>query len=64
MSRAGFAGCPEDACEEIRAVCHYVSPVKAGHGAVRDIISYLLKQRGEGENEVNVSPPILLIKFL
>lgn len=47
MKIAGFAGCPEDACEEIKEVCDYVSPVKGGQGAVRDIISYLLKQRGE-----------------
>lgn len=53
MSRAGFAGCPEDACEEIKAVCHYVSSVKAGYGAVRDIVSHLLKQRGEWENAVS-----------
>ena len=53
MSHVGFAGCPADACEEIKAVCHYVSSVKAGHGAVRDIISHLLKQRGEWEAAVS-----------
>ncbi len=49
MKLAGFAGCPEDACEEIKAVSDYISSVKGGYGAVRDIISYLLKQRGEWE---------------
>lgn len=53
MTRAGFAGCPEDACEEIKSVCHYRSSVKAGHGAVRDIVSHLLKRRGEWENAVS-----------
>lgn len=52
MKLAGFAGCPEDACEEIKEICDYVSPVKGGHGAVRDIISYLLKQRGEWERAI------------
>lgn len=47
MQKAGFAGCPEDACEEIKEICDYVSDVKGGHGAVRDIISHLLKERGE-----------------
>lgn len=49
MKLAGFAGCPEDACEEIKAIADYVSGVKGGQGAVRDIISWLLKQRGEWE---------------
>ena len=47
MKLAGFSGCPKDACEEIKEICDYVSTMKGGHGAVRDIISYLLKQRGE-----------------
>lgn len=52
MKLAGFTGCPEDACEEIKEICDYVSSVKGGHGAVRDIISYLLKQRGEWEKAI------------
>ena len=52
MKLAGFAGCPEDSCEEIKAVADYVSGVKGGQGAVRDIISWLLKQRGEWESAV------------
>lgn len=47
MKLAGFAGCPADACEEIREIADYISPVKGGAGAVRDMIAYLLKQRGE-----------------
>lgn len=47
MQLAGFAGCPQDACDEIKEICDYVSDVKAGQGAVRDIVTYLLKQRGE-----------------
>lgn len=52
MKAAGYAGCPADACEEIKAICDYVSPVKGGQGAVRDIITYLLKQIGEWEQAV------------
>lgn len=53
MKKAGFAGCPEDACEEIKEICDYVSAVKGGHGAVRDIISHLLKERGEWESAIS-----------
>lgn len=53
MQKAGFAGCPEDACEEIKAICDYVSNVKGGRGAVRDIVSYLLKERGEWEKAIS-----------
>lgn len=52
MKKAGFAGCPADACEEVRMICDYVSGVQAGHGAVRDIIAWLLKQRGQWESAV------------
>lgn len=47
MRLAGFIGCPQDACEEIRNVADYISAEKGGHGAVRDIISYILKKRDE-----------------
>lgn len=53
MKKAGFAGCPEDACEEIKEICDYVSDVKGGYGAVRDIISHLLKERGEWESAIS-----------
>ena len=52
MKLAGFAGCPADACEEIKEICDYVSSVEGGHGAVRDIICWLLKQREEWEEAV------------
>ena len=47
MHLAGFIGCPKDACEEVRNVADYISTEKGGHGAVRDIISYILKKRNE-----------------
>ena len=52
MKKAGFAGCPLDACEEVKEASDYVSCVQAGHGAVRDIISWLLKERGQWESAV------------
>lgn len=49
MSRCGFAGCPADACAEVKARADYVSTVKGGYGAVRDIIEHMLRERGEWE---------------
>lgn len=49
MQLAGFVGCPADACEEIKEIADYVSGVKGGYGAVRDIIAHVLKKRGQWE---------------
>ena len=49
MQLAGFVGCPADACEEIKKIADYVSGVKGGYGAVRDIIADVLNKRGEWE---------------
>lgn len=53
MSLCGFAGCPADACAEVKEKADYVSDIKGGYGAVRDIISYLLKERGEWETAIS-----------
>ena len=53
MSLCGFAGCPVDACEEVKRKADYISEVRGGYGAVRDIISYLLKERGEGRKAIS-----------
>lgn len=49
MGLCGFVGCPEDACAEVKARADYVSSVKGGYGAVRDIVEHLLRARGEWE---------------
>ena len=43
MSLAGFVGCPADSCNEVKELADYVSPIKGGHGAVRDIVEHLLR---------------------
>lgn len=50
MKLCGFVGCPKDACQEVKEVADYISDVKGGYGAVRDIIAFLLKQRNEWKN--------------
>ena len=52
MQLCGFVGCPEDACDEVKERADYISTVKGGYGAVRDIVSYLLKERGEWEKAI------------
>lgn len=52
MKLCGFVGCPADACEEVKVQADYVSEIKGGYGAVRDIISVLLKTRGEWEGAI------------
>ena len=47
MSLAAIVGCPKDSCEQVREIASYVSDVSGGAGAVRDVIEYLLRQRGE-----------------
>lgn len=53
MRLCGFVGCPEDACLEVKKRADYVAAVKGGHGAVRDIIEYMLRDRGEWEQAVS-----------
>lgn len=52
MMLCGFVGCPVDACEEVKAKADYISGIKGGYGAVRDVISGLLKIRGQWEAAV------------
>ncbi|MGN1151805.1 MAG: KdsC family phosphatase [Lachnospiraceae bacterium] len=49
MNLCGFVGCPADACLEVRERADYISNVKGGYGAVRDIIEHMLRERGEWE---------------
>ena len=53
MSLCGFVGCPADACDEVKEKADYISGIKGGYGAVRDIVSYLLKKRGEWEKAIS-----------
>lgn len=53
MKLAGFVGCPLDSCREVLAIANYVSPVKGGYGAVRDIVEYLLRKSGEWDKAVS-----------
>lgn len=51
---AGVACCPADAVSEIKAVAHYISPVKGGEGCVRDVIEKVMKVRGDWHNDTSI----------
>ncbi|MEO1437469.1 MAG: HAD hydrolase family protein [Bacteroidota bacterium] len=42
MKQVGMACCPADAAHEIKAIAHYISPIKGGEGCVRDVIEKVL----------------------
>jgi len=41
-----IGACPSNAVPEIKAVADYISPVKGGSGAVRDVIEQVMKVQG------------------
>lgn len=47
MTMVGMPVCPLDACEEIKSISRYISDIKGGEGCVRDIISQVLKVKGD-----------------
>lgn len=50
MSRVGCPCCPSDACQEIKDLSVYVSPVTGGNGCVRDVIEQVLRAKGKWLN--------------
>lgn len=52
MKFAGFVACPLDAALEIKGISDYVSEKKAGEGAVREILQYMLTERQEWEKAI------------
>ncbi len=53
MKLVGFVACPADACPEIKDIADFISPVKGGSGAVRDIIEHYLRGKGLWEDAVS-----------
>ncbi len=46
MRLCGYIGCPVDACQEVKAIADYVSNIKGGHGAARDVIEQYFREAG------------------
>ena len=47
MQLVGLPTCPQDASPEIKNISHYISHVKGGHGAARDVIEQVMKVQGK-----------------
>jgi 3-deoxy-D-manno-octulosonate 8-phosphate phosphatase (KDO 8-P phosphatase) len=52
MKLAGFVACPADAAWEIIQIADYVSEKNGGEGVVRDVITHILKKRGQWEQAI------------
>lgn len=46
MKRVGVPTCPNDAAQEIKDICIYISPKNGGKGAVRNVVEQVLKVHG------------------
>mgnify|MGYP004481430907 CR=1 FL=1 len=53
MKQCGFVACPADSCQEVLEISNYTSPIKGGHGAVRDVIEYILRETGLWEMAIS-----------
>ena len=53
LSRVGLSSAPADAVEEVRARVHWVSALKAGDGAARELIELVLRSQGIWDGIVN-----------
>ncbi len=47
MKEALIAACPADACQEIKSISQYVSPMNGGEGVARDVIEKVMKVQGK-----------------
>lgn len=47
MKMIALPTCPQNAVQEVKAVCKYISHKNGGEGCVRDVIEQVLKVRGD-----------------
>ncbi|MCB9898066.1 MAG: HAD hydrolase family protein [Planctomycetes bacterium] len=47
LRAAGFSACPSDAVRDVRECVDWIAPSRGGHGAVRDLVEHVLRERGE-----------------
>ena len=53
MMQVGFAAAPSDAVEEVRERAHFTARCTGGHGAVREILEFIMKSQGVWHKIVN-----------
>lgn len=54
MKMVGYVGCPADSCKEVKKLADYISSVKGGSGAVRDVVEHFLCESGEWDEAISV----------
>ena len=47
----GLSACPQDAVMEVKAACHYQSPLNGGKACVRDVVEQVMRVQGTWLNE-------------
>ncbi|ADQ15477.1 KdsC family phosphatase [Halanaerobium hydrogeniformans] len=47
MKEAAFAACPADAAADVKKIADFVSKFDGGNGAVREILTHLLKEKND-----------------
>ncbi len=52
MSLTGFVACPSDSCVEVKKVSNYISKRRGGSGVIRDVVEYMLRERGEWDKTI------------
>ena len=51
MRLTGVSTCPQDAAVEVKALCHYQSPLNGGKACVRDVIEQVMRLHGKWMND-------------
>lgn len=51
MINSAIGACPENAVPEIKAIANYISNIKGGSGAVRDVVEQVMKVQGKWHND-------------
>ena len=46
LEKVGLACCPNDAVNEVKAVCKFISTLNGGRGAVRELCDFILDAQG------------------
>lgn len=47
LKTIGVPTCPNDAAQDIKDICIYISPINGGKGCVRDVIEQVLRVQGK-----------------
>ncbi len=51
LKAVGVSTCPQDSAVEVKAICHYQSPILGGKGCVRDVIEQVMRVQGKWMND-------------